>query len=96
MSSTSDVPPPPGPDEETLCRVCGLDDGSLRWEGGWPTHDICDCCGHETDISDVSVEHLRHWRGYWAGQGARWSSPGRRPAGWNIFEQLAAIPEEWR
>ncbi|UYQ65320.1 hypothetical protein [Streptomyces peucetius] len=86
---------PPGPDEETVCRVCGYE-GELFWEGGWPTEAICPCCGNESDMSDTSVTGIRTYRGYWTGHGARWDSPSRRPKEWNLLDQLSRIPPEWR
>lgn len=87
---------PPGPEEESVCRVCGYDDGAPFWEGGWPTSDICPCCGNESDISDLSVSGIRSYRGYWVGNGAKWQSPGLKPKGWDLAEQLKNIPIEWR
>nr|WP_078970913.1 hypothetical protein [Streptomyces chattanoogensis] len=87
---------PPGPEEESVCRVCGYDDGDLFWEGGWPTAIICPCCGNESDVSDDSVRGIREYRGYWVGCGAGWTYPSKRPVDWDLLEQVAKIPPEWR
>lgn len=89
---------PPGPEWETVCRVCGYDDGvDAFWEAGWPNEgNICDCCGNEPSVGDTSVMGLRNYRGYWLGQGAPWSSPNYRPKDWDILEQVKNIPSEWR
>lgn len=89
---------PPGPERETVCRVCGHDDArSPFWKGGWPDEGtICPCCGNEPNVDDASVMSLRNYRGYWLGQGGEWSSPRLRPEGWNILEQVKNIPPEWR
>ncbi|MEU8893374.1 hypothetical protein [Streptomyces sp. NPDC048442] len=86
---------PPGPEEEDVCRICGYDEERF-WEGGWPTAAICPCCSNESDISDVSLSHVREYRGYWLGQRAPWSSPRERPKDWDLLRQIANIPPEWR
>jgi len=88
---------PPGPEWETVCRVCGHDDGSPFWDGGWPDEgNICPCCGHEPSVGDVGVMSLRNYRGYWLGQGAPWNDLKLRPEGWDLLEQVKGIPAEWR
>ncbi len=101
MSSTPENPLDPeilsGSDRETICRVCGYEDGSSFWEGGWPDEsNICPCCDHEPNVGDASVMSLRNYRGYWLGQGAVWSRPKLRPKGWDLLEQVKKIPTEWR
>ncbi|MEU8760154.1 hypothetical protein [Streptomyces sp. NPDC048659] len=93
---STDSPTRSYPDGESVCRVCGYDDGSVFWEGGWPTQMICPCCANESDVADTSVRGVRNYRGWWAGKGAPWWQPKERPEGWDIFRQLARIPEEWR
>ncbi|MDF4251361.1 MULTISPECIES: hypothetical protein [Streptomyces] len=84
---------------ETVCRVCGFD-GPVVWEGGWPTEDICPCCGNESDISDSSVTGVRVYRGYWVANGAPWrdglEERRQRAAGWDLLRQMANIPPQWR
>jgi hypothetical protein len=98
MPSEQELPPPPGPEWETVCRVCGYDDGAEPfWEAGWPNEGaICPCCDNEPSMNDVSVMALRELRGYWLGLGAPWRSPGSRPQNWDILEQVKHIPAEWR
>lgn len=86
----------PGPDEESTCRVCGLDEGEQFWEGGWPTAAICACCGNESSLSDVSVEGVRQYREYWVAAGTPWFSRAARPDNWDLLEQMSNIPREWR
>ncbi|MDT7839956.1 hypothetical protein [Streptomyces justiciae] len=85
---------------ETVCRVCGYDDADVFWADGWPTAEICSCCGNESDVADDSVMALRDYRGHWVGQGAPWHSPGaerrHKSRGWDLLGQLANIPERWR
>lgn len=88
--------PTPGPEEETFCRVCGYDGNTLFWEGGWPTAEICPCCGHESDVGDGNLEYIRTIRGEWVGQGATWNSPRYKPKDWELLKQIARLPTEWR
>ncbi|NEA58978.1 hypothetical protein G3I60_33685 [Streptomyces sp. SID13666] len=82
---------------ETSCRICGLTDGKTHiWKDGEPLYIICECCGMESGIGDETLERVREYRGAWVGEGAKWSEPKRKPAAWNIFEQLANIPLRWR
>lgn len=87
-------------DTETVCRVCGHDGYEVFWEDGWPTAEICSCCGNESDVGDNSVLGVRGYRGYWVGQGAPWRSPSverkRKSEGWDLLRQLANIPPQWR
>ncbi|CAM5564065.1 hypothetical protein [Streptomyces canus] len=82
---------------ETVCRVCGRDDGSLLWDRhGVPQYVICDCCGIESGLGDDHLSKVRETRGYWVAQGAPWDVPKNRPAGWDVLDQLSAIPAGWR
>jgi hypothetical protein len=83
-------------EDEDVCRVCGYTDGSLFFEGTWPTHIICSCCGWESGTQALGLQGTREYRGYWAGQGAEWSSRGARPKDWDLLKQLRNIPAEWR
>ncbi|MDX3456240.1 hypothetical protein PV396_30600 [Streptomyces sp. ME02-8801-2C] len=83
--------------EETVCRVCGQDDGTLLRDGyGVPLYVICDCCGIESGLGDDHLSKVRETRGYWVADGARWDVPSRRPENWDLLEQLSHIPAEWR
>ncbi|WP_073766920.1 hypothetical protein [Streptomyces sp. CB02923] len=83
-------------DIESVCRVCGYDDGEPRWENGCPNNDICSACGAEAGLNDYILEGVRGLRGYWVGQGAPWTDPTRKPEGWDLLRQMASIPPEWR
>ncbi|MCF6524231.1 hypothetical protein [Streptomyces sp. JJ36] len=89
--------------DEIHCRICGYSDESLLWEDGWPNHVICDCCGNESGLGDTGtpgdwngLSGIRAYRGYWVARGAQWSASTRRPADWDLLEQLGNIPPEWR
>ncbi|MEU6847337.1 hypothetical protein ABZ930_36250 [Streptomyces sp. NPDC046716] len=87
---------------ETVCRICGLA-GPCFWRGGVPTETVCPSCGGESGIDDLArpgdwetLRAIRTRRGYWAGLGAPWTDATVRPAGWNVLEQLGAVPPAWR
>jgi len=89
-------------DAEDFCRVCGYNEERF-WENGVPTSAICPCCGIESGIEDMGdlgtwkgLRGIRNFRGYWVGNGSGWSSPTLRPKDWDLFEQMANIPPEWR
>ncbi|MFF9046940.1 hypothetical protein [Streptomyces parvulus] len=82
---------------ETACRICGYDDGDQLFnEYGVPQYVICPCCYGESGIGDDNVSQVRERRGYWVATGAPWHDQGFRPADWELLEQLANIPPQWR
>ncbi|WP_328494566.1 hypothetical protein OHS59_18825 [Streptomyces sp. NBC_00414] len=83
---------------ETVCRVCGLDDGvTPLWnEYGVPQYVICACCATESGIGDDNLPQVREIRGYWVARGAEWDDPRLKPKDWDLLKQLANIPPEWR
>lgn len=78
--------------------MCGLGDGKTAlWdEFGAPQYLICECCGMESGIGDDNLAQVREVRGYWVGNGAKWHEPKFKPEPWDILQQLANIPPEWR
>ncbi len=87
---------------ETVCRICGLA-GPSFWRDGVPTETVCPSCGSESGIDDLgrpgdweTMRAIRTRRGYWVGLGAPWAVPAARPAGWDVLEQLGAVPPVWR
>jgi hypothetical protein len=82
---------------ETVCRVCGLDNGDVLWdEYGVPQYLICPCCATESGIGDDNLSQVREIRGYWVARGAEWDDPKLKPKVWDLLKQLANIPPEWR
>ncbi|WP_431035763.1 hypothetical protein ACQYWQ_17710 [Streptomyces sp. P6-2-1] len=87
---------PTVPVEET-CRVCGLGgEGALWNEYGVPQYLICPCCGVESGVEDETYARVQASRAQWLASGAEWKEPEYRPAHWNLEEQLARIPAQWR
>ena len=82
---------------EYICRVCGYEDGSIRWEyyekGLIPNYFICDCCGAESGYHDFIIEGAKVHRKKWLDEGAQWSHPQSNTANWNLEEQLKKIPD---
>ncbi|MEV0281977.1 hypothetical protein AB0I22_37135 [Streptomyces sp. NPDC050610] len=81
---------------ETLCRVCGYDDGEPRWVNGCAYSVICSACASQSGLNDNLLEGVRELRGYWVGQGAPWSCPEDKPEGWDLLKQISDLPPEWR
>ncbi|MHC5908150.1 hypothetical protein ACVNF4_30340 [Streptomyces sp. S6] len=85
------------PFPETVCRVCGQDDGSLLWNAdGFPEWVYCDCCGIMSGAGDDHLDKIRMTRGYWVASGAVWDVPSNEPENWDLRAQLSRIPPEWR
>jgi hypothetical protein len=84
--------------DNTYCRVCGFDHGTPTWhEARYPDYGlICSCCGAQVGLDDISEAGVRHYRMVWLENGANWFSPKRRPADWDLFEQMKHIPDGFK
>lgn len=84
--------------ELNRCRVCGLDLPEPPWgvDGRSPTYEYCPCCGVEFGYGDASPAAAKRSREAWLQKGAPWSDPEERPCGWDLDEQLAEVPEDFR
>ena len=80
----------------SVCRVCGFDGDEFYDASGAPTFAICDCCGAESGYQDATPEAARSHRRRWTAGGTPWRVPGERPTDWNLNEQLARVPAEYR
>jgi hypothetical protein len=89
-----------GNKSETICRICGYDDGSIRWELEndklYPSYFICECCESEAGYYDCIISAIRSKRESWFNNGAQWRYPKSKPADWDLEKQLAKIPEEYK
>ena len=82
---------------ETVCRVCGYEDGDVRWDDfDCPNYVICDSCGAESGYEDTLLKAVRAHRQRWLQAGAPWWGRKVPPAGWQAPEQLKRVPMEWR
>ncbi len=82
---------------ESICRVCGLDEGEDRWTGpDGAQYVICSCCGAESGVDDLSQDWVRRYRAKWVNEGAAWFSPKERPVDWKLDRQMSRIPAAWR
>jgi hypothetical protein len=82
---------------ETVCRICGLDVGEVRFdEHGLALFDICGCCGTESGVGDDTLAQVRLLRDRWLDAGSVWFQPKARPADWEPREQLRNLPPNWR
>lgn len=80
------------------CRVCGYRDSTPPWgeDGRTPLYDYCPCCGVEHGYQDASPAGTRKYRDEWIKAGARWENESAKPGGWELDEQLAQVPDEFR
>ncbi|GAA1399967.1 hypothetical protein [Oerskovia paurometabola] len=79
---------------DETCRVCGWSDPADPedyWHGGVPLYAICDCCGSESGVEDVSWRTALRARKAWVDAGARWFAPEARPADWDLVAQLQRV-----
>lgn len=54
------------------------------------------CCATEDGLEDVTPDTARTAREIWLAKGAPWFKPKRRPLGWDLDEQLANVPADYR
>ena len=87
----------PGSGPESVCRVCGWDDGDDFYDQtGSATYIICDCCGAEAGRDQYDARSARRYRQEWLDKGAPWFSPRDMPPDWNVEAQLQAVPASYR
>lgn len=77
-----------------ICKVCGYN--KLEYpqylENGEPNFTICDCCGFEAGFDDLDQGmSIEEYRKKWVEEGAKWFIPEKKPAEWNLEEQLRNI-----
>jgi len=89
-----------GNKSETICRICGYDDGSIRWELEYgklyASFIICQCCGAEAGYQDCIISAIRKKRESWLSNDGIWRYPKSKPKNWDLEKQLAQIPEEYQ
>jgi hypothetical protein len=78
--------------------VCGWKAAEPPWGplGNLASFDICPCCGVTAGYEDAQPSAARSFRERWLSSGAQWWRPSERPAGWNLNEQCAHVPAEYR
>jgi hypothetical protein len=80
-------------DTGTACRICGFD--LEQRPAGTPGYLICYCCGAESGLDDTTRANARRYRSRWLSGGGEWFTPGKRPDGWILQEQLRRIPRDY-
>lgn len=84
----------------SLCPVCGYELGSVPWNEGYASHEICRSCGIEFGYDDGSMRDAtpderrfvyERWRERWVRSGMPWFSSVSRPEGWNPREQMGRL-----
>jgi hypothetical protein len=82
---------------ESICKVCGLDEGYDRWRvPDGAQYVICSCCSAESGVDDLDLAWARRYRAKWINEGAAWFSPKERPADWQLDRQMRLILAVWR
>lgn len=78
------------------CTVCGLPLDFAPWgkDKNFPTYDICPCCGVEWGNEDYTSESRKEYCSKWIAAGTKWFDPQKKPANWNLEEQLKNIANE--
>ena len=70
-----------------ICPVCGyddLDEGPFTEEGGYPTYEICPCCGFEFGYDDEAAGFsYTAFREKWIASGFRWFTEEEQPNNWD-------------
>lgn len=83
--------------ENKFCPVCGYPLGDYNpWgdDGKTPTYDICPYCGVEWGNEDYTSESRKEYCSKWIAAGTKWFDPQKKPANWNLEEQLKNIANE--
>jgi len=80
-----------------ICPVCGypnLDEPSYD-KTGYPSYNICDCCGFEFGFDDTNNGiAFDNYRKKWIKEGASWFSEHKKPPHWNLEEQLKNLKKQ--
>lgn len=78
--------------DEYICRVCGLEQEDITWEGGiYPSHNICPCCGVEFGYEDCNINSIMKYRELWINSGAKWVEAKMKPNDWQLDLQLSNV-----
>jgi hypothetical protein len=81
---------------ESVCRICGLDEGEPRWTGpDGAQYVICSCCGAESGVDDLGRYRVWRYRTKWINEGTAWFAPEKRPADWRLDRQMCQVPATW-
>lgn len=79
-----------------VCKICWFEDKDPFWlETGWPSWQICVCCGGESwynDCKQIAIERKRkEWIDWWY----KWFDEKEKPKNWNLEEQMKNIPKDF-
>lgn len=78
------------------CPVCafnGLFEPAYDEEYGYPSDEICPCCGFQFGLDDYPNKNkgIQKWRENWIRKGSLWYSKSRIQPNWNLTEQLILL-----
>lgn len=79
-----------------ICAICGYNKLEYPlWDEkeGYPTHQICSCCGFESGYDDDDIGmSIEQYRNEWIRLGAHWfDSKKSKPSNWDYRLQLLNI-----
>ena len=67
-----------------ICPVCGFDLNEPPYKDGYPSYDICVCCGFEYGFDDQSEGHtFESYRANWIDTRFQFFDKKFQPANWN-------------
>jgi hypothetical protein len=69
-----------------ICPVCGYDKllESPYDEFGYPSYEICSCCGFEYGFDDSNKKiTFQKYRERWIDKGFQWFNKSKKPKEWN-------------
>ncbi len=80
------------------CPACGWDDqiSPPMDTLGYPSYDICSCCGIQYGYHDIMGITYRAWRDKWVRNGMRWNSYSDPPPDWDPVRQLKKLQDQQR
>lgn len=77
-----------------VCPVCGyseLDEPPYDEQNN-PSYEVCSCCRFEFGFDDAEKgASFENYRKKWISEGARWFLESKKPADWDLKEQLKNI-----
>ena len=79
---------------ESSCRVCGAPQDDPSWSEHGPSYDICDCCGCQFGVDDMTLSIVHEYREAWLRDGAPWWYAPARPPTWSpedVARQMSHI-----
>lgn len=76
-----------------VCEFDGLFEPAYDEEYGYPSDDICPCCGFQFGLHDYpeKIKGIKKWRENWILGGCQWHFKPDKPAEWSPRPQLTNL-----